>query len=320
VVATGVPRPLGVVVDGSTLVVLSPGRSGNAAGEVYRVDLAGELPVDLSREPGVEIPFDGSRASLGSLAREPRSHDLYVGEENGARIHRLGADGHPTLYATGLRRLGGGGTLGFDDQGRMIVLDYADPRLSPDEETHGLSGLEQFRDEDYRGPLLFRLTMDATIPLPRRLSTLAPFFPRAWGGRQGGAGLPRLVSVLPTPDGDVLVLSSRGRMFHVTADARPGSAKPPTGDRSTASPALRLHAVLPPGQYDRTTMAAGRGGAVFVGGGFHVGAVFRVAGSGAVSVVARDLADPEGIALDGQGRLYVAESSLHRIVRFHVGG
>jgi hypothetical protein len=31
--------------------------------------------------------------------------------------------------------------------------------------------------------------------------------------------------------------------------------------------------------------------------------------------LASDLADPEGIAVDGRGAVYVAESSLHRIVR-----
>jgi sugar lactone lactonase YvrE len=54
---------------------------------------------------------------------------------------------------------------------------------------------------------------------------------------------------------------------------------------------------------------------VYVSGGFHVGQVFRVSRDGAVETVASDLADPEGIAVDGRGAVYVAESSLHRIVR-----
>jgi sugar lactone lactonase YvrE len=34
-----------------------------------------------------------------------------------------------------------------------------------------------------------------------------------------------------------------------------------------------------------------------------------------VTTVASNLADPEGIALDAEGHLYVAESAFHRIVR-----
>ena len=51
VVATGVPRPLQLVADGQSLIVLSPGARGDAAGEIYRVPLDAELPVDLSRLP-----------------------------------------------------------------------------------------------------------------------------------------------------------------------------------------------------------------------------------------------------------------------------
>jgi sugar lactone lactonase YvrE len=56
-------------------------------------------------------------------------------------------------------------------------------------------------------------------------------------------------------------------------------------------------------------------GTVYASGGFHVGQVFRVSRDGAVETLASDLADPEGIAVDGRGAVYVAESSLHRIVR-----
>jgi hypothetical protein len=34
-----------------------------------------------------------------------------------------------------------------------------------------------------------------------------------------------------------------------------------------------------------------------------------------VTVVARDLGDPEGIAVDAAGDLYVAENALHRVIR-----
>jgi len=69
------------------------------------------------------------------------------------------------------------------------------------------------------------------------------------------------------------------------------------------------------GQYNRTSMASGPDGSVYVSGGFQVGRIFRVSPEGHVTIVARSLADPEGIALDAQGYLYVAESSFHRIIR-----
>jgi len=298
VVATGVSRPLQLAVDGGALVVLSPGARGDAAGEIYRVDLSGELPVDLSRQPRISIPFIDSRtATLGSLALHAGTRDLYLGEENGTRIHRLGADGHFALYATGVHRLAGGGTLAFDAAGRLIVVDYVDPLLSEAEERPP-PGLEQFRDEDYRGPLVFRLTLDPGIPLPRRLGRVAPLFPRGWGGKAGGASLPRLISVAPVGDADLVFLTSAGEVYRLHAGG-----------------SFLLWTRLPRGQYNRTQMIAAPDGSIIVNGGFHVGRIFRIGPDGNVSTLASNLADPESIALDGHGRIYVAESSLHRIMR-----
>jgi hypothetical protein len=298
VVAFGVPRPLQLAVDGTSLVVLAPAGVGNAAGELYRVDLSGDLPVDLSRQPRILIPFvDAHLAALGSLALGPSGHELFLGEENGTRIYRLDDHGRLTLYATGLHWLAGGGTLAFDGDGHLVILDYVDPRLSSAEERMP-PGLEQFRDEDYRGPLVLRLALDATIPLPRRLQRSAPLFPRAWGGRQGGALLPRLISVAPLPGGGLVFLSSSGELFRLGPDG-----------------VFASYASLPPGQYNRTTMAGAADGVVYVSGGFHMAAVFKVEPGGAVTAIAQNLADPEGIALDGRGDLYVAESSFHRILR-----
>ena len=78
---------------------------------------------------------------------DPATDALYLGEENGKRLWRLGADGRLVLYATGLRRLQGGSTLTFDHQGRLLVVDYADPYISPSED-RTTPGLEQLRDED----------------------------------------------------------------------------------------------------------------------------------------------------------------------------
>ncbi len=298
VVATGVPRPLQLVADDRALVVLSPGWRGDVAGEIYRLDLAGELPVDLSRQPRVRIPFPDSRtATFGSLALQPGTRDLLLGEENGERVYRLDAGGRLALFATGLRRLAGGSTLAFDARGRLLVVDLVDPRLSPSQEPTP-PGLEQFRDEDYRGPLVFRLTLDPEIPLPRRLERLPPLFPRAWNGRAGGALLPRLVAVAPLGGDDLALLSSSGELFRLAADGR-----------------LTPIARLPRGQYLRINMASAPDGTIYVSGGFWVARLFRVAPDGRVTTLAENLADPQGIALDGRGALYLAESALHRIVR-----
>ena len=298
IVATGVPRPLQLVVVDDALIVLSPGRGDDSAGEIYRVDLGGELPVDLARLPRVRIPFvDDRMATLGSLARDPRTRALFLGEENGTRVYRLTENERLTLYASGLHRLAGGSTIAFDGLGRLVIVDYADPVLSQADERPP-PGLEQFRDEDYRGPLVFRLTPDAAIPLPRRLSRLAPLFPRAWGGRSGGALLPKLISVVPVGAEELVVLTSSGDLLRLTG-------------AGTLAPFARL----PRGQYNRTHMVAAPDGTILISGGFHVGRIFRVTPDGTVTVVATNLADPEGIALDARGHLYVAESSFHRIVR-----
>jgi hypothetical protein len=306
VIATGVPRPLQLVFDAGSLVVLSPGK-GDSAGEIYRVDLGGPLPVDLSRQPRVSIPFAGSQlAALGSLALDPLTRELFLGEENGSAIYRLGRGERLTLYATGLHRLAGGGTLVFDRLGRLVILDYADPLLSQDSERVP-PGLEELREEDYRGPLVLRLSADPTLPLPRRLGRAAPLFPRVWGGKAGGALLPRLIAAAALDTDDLVLLSSAGDLYRLTPDG-----------------VFAVFARLPHGFYNRINMVAGPGGSVLVSGGFHVPRIFRVSASGAVSVLADDLADPEGIAMDRRGDLYIAESSLHRIVRLrplqHGGG
>jgi len=298
VLATGVPRPLQLAMDGRVLLVLSPGAGGESAGEIYRVPLDGAGPLDLTGQPRIRIPFaGGGGTTLGSLAVDPATDALYLGEENGKRLWRLGADGRLVLYATGLRRLQGGSTVTFDHQGRLLVVDYADPYISPSED-RTTPGLEQLRDEDYKGPLLFRLDLDPTFPLPRRVVNLAPLWPRAWAGRAGGSFLPHLISVAPLPRHDIVLLASTGELHRLSSEG-----------------VVTLLARLPRGQYHRTSMVAAPDGTVYVSGGFHTGQVFRVAPDGAVTAIASDLSDPAGIALDSRGALYVAESGLHRILR-----
>src|SRR5207244_12121900 len=90
------------------------------------------------------------------------------------------------------------------------------------------------------------------------------------------------------------------------------------GFRASSPGELDRPARLPLGQYQRSSMVATRDGSVLVSGGFDIGPVFRVAPDGQVATLAQDLADPEGIALDPAGRVYVAESALHRIVRLRL--
>ncbi len=75
---------------------------------------------------------------------------------------------------------------------------------------------------------------------------------------------------------------------------------------------------MPSGHYHRTHMTVGPDGSVFVSSGFHIRQVFRVSPTGAVTVVAQDLGDPEGIAVDDAGDLYVAENALHRVIRIRM--
>jgi sugar lactone lactonase YvrE len=282
---------------GRSLVVLGPGPRGDTAGELYRVPLDSG-PVDVGRLPRIRLPFvDDRMATLGSLVVDARSGDLYLGEENGQRVYRLEPDQRLTLFATGLRRLMGGSTLALDADARLVVVDHIDPRLSPDDELV-VPGLEDLREEDYRGPLVFRLLLDRSQTAPRRLALLAPLYPRGWGGKAGGALLPRFVAAAPLRGDGLALLSSTGQLFRLDADG-----------------VLRPLATLPAGQYHRVHMVAARDGTLYVSGGFWVGRLYAVAPTGAIT----RLGDPQGIALGTDGWLYVAESALHRIVRLSVG-
>ena len=298
VVAIGVPRPLQLAIEGRSLLVLGPGALGDSAGELYRVDLDAARPVDVARQPRVRIPYPAANpTTLGSLALHRASRAVFLGEENGRRIYQLTSNEQLSLYASGLRRLLGGSTLLVDGAGRLVVVDYADPLLQRDDEVD-LPGLEQFRDEDYRGPLIFRLDTAGDVALPRRVSRLAPLFPRGWGGRAGGSLLPRFVSAADVGDGELALLASSGELYRLGADG-----------------VLAPFARLPLGQYQRTNMAAAPDGTLYVSGGFWVASVYRVTRDGTVSTVASRLGDPQGIAVDTNGDVYLAESALHRLVR-----
>ena len=207
VVATGIPRPIQLAFDArGALVVLSHGSRGDAAGEIYRIDVGAPLPVDLSRAPRVVIPFadEPRKTALGSLAIDASSGELFLGEENGNRIYRLGADHRLDPMVVGLNHLLGGSVLTLDRRGRLVFLDYASAETHLRSETPLPPSLSWLTDEGYRGPLVFRVDPREERPLPRRADFLTPVFPRrrsqhgsagaslAAHRRGGRAGRPRL--------------------------------------------------------------------------------------------------------------------------------
>lgn len=299
VVVTGIPRPVQLALDRSArLVVLSHGWRGDAAAELYRFELAA-LPVDATRAPRMVVPFSAGlrKAAFGSLALDPRSGDLFMGEENGNRVYRL-RETRLALFGVGLNNLLGGSSLVFDRHGRLLVLDYTSPDEQRRSESPPPPSFEGLGDDAYRGPVVLRLDPREDVPLPRRLDVIPPLLPRHSIRAEGVEPLYRFISVATTASDGVVLLDSVGQLFVLDGDGT-----------------LRLLARLPSGHYHRTHMAVGPDGSVFVSSGFQIRRIFRVSPEGAVTVVAQDLGDPEGIALDGDGTLYVAENALHRVIR-----
>ncbi len=300
VVVVGIPRPVQLALDGAGhLVILSHGWRGDAAGEVYHFDLAA-LPVDASHAPRVVIPFSGEprKAALGSLALDPRSQELFMGEENGNRVYRLGAGGRLTVFGVGLNNLLGGSSLAFDRLGGLVVLDYTSPEEQQRSESPPPASFEALGDGAYHGPVVIRLDPHEDVRLPRRFDLIGPILPRGSVRPERVEPLYRFISVATTPSSAVVLLDSVGQLFTLN-------------DEGVLRPLVRL----PAGHYHRTNMAVGSDGSVFVSSGFQIRQIFRVSPAGVVEVVARDLGDPEGIAVDDDGTLYVAENALHRVIR-----
>jgi hypothetical protein len=306
VVATGVPRPVDLHLDAAgRLVILSHGWRGDAAAEILRLDPRGEA-LDASRIPRILVPFseEPRKVAFGSVAVDPRSGDLFLGEENGNRIYRLSAPARLALFGVGLNHLVGGSALAFDPRGRLVVLDYASPDVQLRAETPPPPGLESLVGDAYHGPVVLRVDPEEDLTPPRRLDLVPPVFPRAPSRRPGVEPLFRLVSVAVTPGGDVVVLSSIGEVLVLAIDG------PLAGPR-----AIHRLARLPSGHYHRTHMTVGPSGDVLVSSGFHIRDLYRISPSGAVTAIARRLGDPGGIAVDAAGAVYVAEGAHHRIIR-----
>ncbi len=301
VVATAVPRPAQLALTNSgRLVVLSQGWRGDSAAEIYWLDPAVATPINASLAPRLVIPFaEGPRkTALGSLAVDPKSGDLFLGEENGNRIYRLAAARRLSPLAVGLNHLLGGSSLSLDREGRLVVLDYASFESQLRSESPVPPALEALAVEDYTGPLVFRIDPDEDVPLPRRLELVAPLFPRPPVRRISGEPLHKFIAVVPLARDTLALLNSVGEVLILSPEGQ-----------------LRRLARLPSGHFHRTNMAVGPDGSVFVSAGFHIREVYRVSPAGVVTSVAHDLGDPQGIVVDRSGALYVAETALHRIIR-----
>lgn len=302
VVATAVPRPAQLALTAAgRLVVLSHGWRGDSAAEIFWLDPAG-APINAALMPRIVIPFaEGPRkTALGSLAVHPRTDDLFLGEENGNRIYRFGDDKRLAPLVVGLNHLLGGSSFAIDAVGRLAVLDYASFESQLRSEAPPPPSLAWLATEDYQGPLVFRVDPDAGLPLPRRLELMAPIFPRPPVRRLVGEPLNKFIAVVARGAGELTLLSSAGEVFVLSTDGL-----------------LRRVTRLPSGHFNRTSMAAAPDGSIYVSSGFHIREVYRISPAGHVTSVARDLGDPQGIAVDPTGALYIAETALHRIVRIH---
>jgi hypothetical protein len=301
VVATAVPRPAQLALTSSgRLVVLSHGWRGDSAAEIFWLDPAAGLPINAALVPRIVIPFaDGPRKNaLGSLAVHPQTDDLFLGEENGNRIYRFGADKRLVPLIVGLNHLLGGSSFAVDAFGRLAVLDYASFESQLRSEAPPPASLAWLATEDYQGPLVFRVDPAAGIPLPRRLELVAPSFPRPPVRKVVGEPLNKFIAVVARGAGELTLLTSIGEVFVLSTDGL-----------------LRRVTRLPSGHFNRTSLALGPDGSVYVSSGFHIREVYRVSPTGAVTSIASGLGDPQGIAVDPTGVLYIAETALHRIIR-----
>jgi hypothetical protein len=297
-VVTDIGRPVQLAFDpAGRLVVLGYGRRGDAAGEIHRFDVTQPLPIDAEHAPRVLIPFSEARkTTLGSLAVDARTGDLYLGEENGNRVYRLATESRLTAVAVGLQHLVGGSSIAVDGDGRLVALDFASPETEARAESPPPRGLEAV-GSGYQGPLVFRVALGDGAALPRRLDLVPPLFPRGWLSPPGEP-LTRMIAVATRLDGTLLLLDSLGQVF-----------------RLGAADSLTRVARLPSGHYQRPSVVLTPDGTLLVSTGFHLRRLFRVTPDGSVSTLASELGDPGGVAIDATGRIYVAETALHRIIR-----
>lgn len=298
VVAEGLRLPQGLDVDPQAGVwMLVRGHPGGQAGTLRRIGLDGVGPVDGGRDPGIPIPFVSATASFaaGSLARDPRSGELFVAEARGRHVLRVSPQGQVTLFARGAAALAEARALAFDADGRLLVLDLvgrasvADPGTDPLRELLGGAEL-------YQGPVVYALRVDEPLPLPRNLEHAAVRFPPPAIRRQARL-LPRYRGLVALRSGALVAHAPGGVVDRLDSD---GAAVPVA--RLTGADAMAV------GPRDELYVADHLGGRLV-----------RVAADGTLRTLVEGLARPAALAVLPDATLLVAEDT-GRLLRIRPPG
>jgi hypothetical protein len=290
VLARGLRQPQDLAADvGDGLWVLTrtaPG-SDRGAGALVRIPLDSPGTIDASQLRAVSIPFASTTVPFeaGSLARHPRTGDLYVTEARGRHLYRVTPEGGVTVFAGGANELGDGRALVFDAQGRLLVLDHAGRGAVADATADPLRELAE-GGEPYQGPVVHWLRVDESLPLPRNLEYAGVVFPPA-ALRHRRVALPRYSSLAALPTGAVIASASNGVIDQLRPD----------------------------GTIARLAQLSGAG-AVVAGGAdvlyaldYLGGRIVRIRADGAVEAFAAGFTRPAAIAVLADGAVVVAEDT-----------
>ena len=138
---------------------------------------AAALPVDAARAPRVVIPFasEPRKTVFGSLAVDPANGDLFLGEENGNRIYRLGHEPAPSGGGGGAEPSPGEARLPSTSKGGSVFLDYASPEMHLRSETPCRRRSAGSRRKDTGVPRSSAwISTSAAAPAPRRSARADP--------------------------------------------------------------------------------------------------------------------------------------------------
>jgi hypothetical protein len=288
--ARGLRQPQDLAVDSPdglwVLTRTAPG-SDRGAGALVRVPLDAPGEIDAGQLHAVSIPFASPTVPFeaGSLARHPRTGDLYVTEARGRHLYRVTPEGGVTVFARGGNALGDGRALVFDARGRLLVLDHAGRGAVADATTDPLRDLAE-GGEPYQGPVVHWLRVDESLPLPRNLEYAGVVFPPA-ALRHRSVVLPRYSSLAALPSGAVIASASNGVIDQLRPD----------------------------GTIARLAQLSGAG-AVVAGGpdvlyalDYLGGRIVRIRPDGAVEAFAAGFTRPAAIAVLDDGAVVVAEDT-----------
>jgi RHS repeat-associated protein len=261
----------------------------------------------------VEVWVDGL-ATVGGLALDARGH-LYVSDADAGTVTRVAPDGTRTVVARGLDRPVG---LAFDATGQLLIVEERAGRIVRVEPGGG------------------RIAVATGLQQPRWLAVGAAGVVFVTTLRSGG-GDPNAILALH-PDGRQVVFADDFKNLEaivVGDDALFAAAKGRRGvadtDGAVFEIPIRTDGSAGPttvhGPVDRFKMPAGlvqdRRGALYVttkelgsGGSKAKDAIAKLHADGAVTLFAADLRDPQGLLLDGDGHLYVADGRDGRVLRF----